>query len=294
MSRAISSSSFQLLLFVCRSFGGVENSFVTIERKNKKKFTPHAIAAGIVTPTTSVQSPVLCRMEDLNRLFLEPAALERIFIYMCRSSTRDPIAETMRTMLTTPIEFHISRYGLGLFKGCAVFPFTFMTNEQRTWLYELLSSLSGDQMHTALQRLQDPLDITTENDRIFLRERVHPHNGGHAALPSSSSSSSSSSTIPPSSSPPTTSQLRILDPKRVFNALLGAMQRSVQHASQPERMHLLANLLLQRIGCQVCIGRDTLLYIQSEMDRRFGRAPAGKEDQSNTADSFSQIQSSSS
>ena len=192
-------------------------------------------------------------MEELNRLFLEPAALERIFVYMCRSSTRDPIAETMRVMLTTPVEFHISRYGLGLFKGCAVFPFTFMTTDQRTWLYELLSSLGGDQMHTVLQRLRDPLDIAAENDRLFLREKAAPstHTAAHTPQPT----------------PP-----RVLDPKRVFDALLGAMQRSV-HTSRPERMQLLANLLLQRIGCQVCIGRDTLLYIQSEMDRRFHPAP---------------------
>ena len=202
-------------------------------------------------------------MEELNRLFLEPAALERIFVYMCRSSTRDPIAETMRIMLTTPVEFHISRYGLGLFKGCAVFPFTFMTTEQRTWLYELLSSLGGDQMHTVLQRLQDPLDIAAENDRLFLRERATP---GAAAAPAPASSHTTSASH--ASQPPP----RVLDPKRVFDALLGAMQRSV-HTSRPERMQLLANLLLQRIGCQVCIGRDTLLYIQSEMDRRFHPAP---------------------
>ena len=206
-------------------------------------------------------------MEELNRLFLEPAALERIFVYMCRSSTRDPIAETMRVMLTTPVEFHISRYGLGLFKGCAVFPFTFMTNEQRTWLYELLSSLGGDQMHTVLQRLQDPLDIAAENDRLFLREKAsHP---ASASVPQSPSPAQPNHHHHPPTNANNPPPSRVLDPKRVFDALLGAMQRSAQHTARPERMHLLANLLLQRIGCQVCIGRDTLLYIQSEMDRRF-------------------------
>lgn len=172
-------------------------------------------------------------MEELNALFLSPDSLCRVLTYMCRAVTQDPITEATRVMLTTPIQFHLSRHGLGLFKNSAVFPFTYMTLEQRTWLYELVRAIRGDSNHSALSRLEDPLEYTVENDRIFF---THP-------------------------------AIR-LAPTTVFDALLKAMAES-KHAT-PDRLKLLISLLLQRIGCRVNVSRETLLHIQTKSTELFG------------------------
>lgn len=203
-------------------------------------------------------------MEQLYTLFLEPEPLQRIFVYMCRASTHDPISETARLMLTTPVQLHVSRFGLGLFKGCAVFPFSYMSKEQRQWLFELLSAMGGDQMHSALQAIDAPLEYTAENDRIFFKGDTRP--AAAAPLPPASTASSASSARQAAPNHASGNSF-LLDPRRVFDALLGAMHDS-GHA-QPERLRLLARLLLQRIGCQVSINRDLLMYIEGEMDRRF-------------------------
>ena len=198
----------------------------------------------------------------MHALFLDPEHLQRLFAYMCRSSTRDPIADTARIMLTTPVQFHISRHGVGLFKGCPVFPFTYMGGEQRQWLFELLSAMGGDQMHSALQAIDAPLEYTAENDRIFFK--TAPDDASLAAY------YHHPPTQAPRSSPP--HLLLLLDPRRVFDALLGAVADS--GTAYPDRLRLLVNLLLQRIGCQVQIGRELLAHIQGEMDRRLGPSTA--------------------
>ena len=175
-------------------------------------------------------------MEELTTLFLTTDSLKRVLTYMCRSLNQDPITETLRVMLTSPIQFHLSRYGLGLFKGSAVFPYTYMTPEQRVWLYELVRAIRGDSNHTALNRLEDPLTFTAENDRIFL--------GGASLQPVK------------------------LAPTDVFDALMAAMAES-RHTT-PDRLKLLMNLLLQRIGCRVNIRRETLVHIQQRSDELFG------------------------
>jgi hypothetical protein len=185
---------------------------------------------------------------------------------MCRTSTHDPISETARLMLTTPIQLHVSRFGLGLFKGCAVFPFSYMNKDQRQWLFELLSAMGGDQMHSALQTIDSPLEYVAENDRIFFRASHNDNTPPAMAAPLAPASSSTTAKSTPSSLAGGGCTF-LLDPRRVFDALLGAMRDS-GHAN-PDRLRLLARLLLQRIGCQVSINRDLLMYIEGEMDRRF-------------------------
>lgn len=235
-------------------------------------------------------------MEQLHTLFLDPEPLQRLFTYMCRSTTRDPIADTARIMLTTPVQFHISRHGVGLFQGCPVFPFTYMSKEQRQCMFDLLSAMGGDQMHSALQDMEAPLEYTAENERIFFKtpplDRQPPDGPLRAfyvpcpTLSSSSSIHTSAATtttttttasqarkpLPARAAGLSSAQAHRLDPRRVFDALLGAVADSA--TAYPDRLRLLLNLLLQRIGCQVHIDRDLLAHIQREMDRRLGPAPA--------------------
>lgn len=172
-------------------------------------------------------------MDELKALFLSVESLQQILAYMCRSGSPDPISDSMRLMLSSPVHFHVSRFGLGLFKGVPVFPYTYMSNEQRTWLYDLMRAIRGDTNHSALSRLDDPLEYTTENDRIFFKD----------------------------------ASMTRLEPKLVFDALIYSMTKST-HAS-PARLKLLVNLLLQRIGCRIQISRDTLTHVQSRTEALF-------------------------
>ena len=177
-------------------------------------------------------------MEELSALFLGPESLKRVLTYMCRAMAQDPITEAMRVMLTTPIQFHVSRYGLGLFKGSAVFPYTYMSAEQRVWLHDVVRAIRGGGNHSALSRLERPLTYTIENDRIFF------HGGGAGDRPTR------------------------LAPTDVFDALLGAMAES-KHTT-PDRLQLLMGLLLQRIGCRVHVCRETLVHVQRRSAELFG------------------------
>ena len=160
-------------------------------------------------------------MNEFHALFLTPAALERTLAYMCRTFTQDPITESVKIMLTCPVQFHVSRFGVGMFKGCGVFPFTYMTKEQRQWLHELVRAIGAEGYHSALMA-DEPLVYTIENDRIFFK-------GGE-----------------------------MLDSKLVFEILLKSMAKS---GEDPSRLRLLVSLLLQRIGCRVPIGRDTIAFV---------------------------------
>ena len=165
-------------------------------------------------------------MDMLRELFLSPEALQRILAYMCRGTNQDPIVEAVRTMLTVPVQFHVSKHGLGLFKGWGVFPYTFMTGHQRNWLYDLLHAMGGSMHHSALACISDPLEYMAENDRIFFKG-------------------------------PTIQ----LDPKLVFDVLIQSIKDS--GSSEPARLRLLLNLLIQRIGCKVSVSRDTLQHVEA-------------------------------
>jgi hypothetical protein len=148
-------------------------------------------------------------------------------------------------MITTPIQFHVRRYGLGLFKGSAVFPYTYMSAEQRVWLHDVVRAIRTGGNHSALCRLNESLTYTIENDRIFF------HTSGADQQQQQR---------------PTR-----LAPTDVFDALLGAMAES-KHTT-PDRLQLLVGLLLQRIGCRVHVCRETLMHVQRRSAELFG--PAG-------------------
>lgn len=130
-------------------------------------------------------------MESLAELFLSPPALERLLIYMCKSSagSQDPISESARALLTCQVrdrisrwvhfsaltiipqvQFSASRYGVGILKGQPVFPYCYMTAEQRQWIYELIRAISGgENHHSAFARRDDPLTYTVSS----IRKQAH-------------------------------------------------------------------------------------------------------------------------
>lgn len=105
-------------------------------------------------------------MNVLEETFLSEESLLRIMTYMCRSGA-DPIVSTLHTMLTSDIQFAMGKYGLVLFKG-HVFPYTYMTVEQRHCLY-LLALHAHDGQHSAYAVLENPLKFTAENGYIIFK-----------------------------------------------------------------------------------------------------------------------------
>ena len=102
-------------------------------------------------------------MDELENLFLSKESLLRIMTYMCRNGT-DPIVETLVIMLTKEIQFAVNRYGLVLFKG-HVFPFSYMTPEQRHCLYTLVAHVV-DRQHSAFACVDDPLTFDVEDGHV--------------------------------------------------------------------------------------------------------------------------------
>lgn len=105
-------------------------------------------------------------MSLLEETFLSDESLLRIMTYMCRSGV-DPIVNTLHTMLTCDVQFAIGKYGLVLFKG-HVFPYTYMTVDQRHCLY-LLALHAHDKQHSAYAVLDNPLKFTAENGHIIFK-----------------------------------------------------------------------------------------------------------------------------
>ena len=126
----------------------------------------------IITPQPPV--PPIPPMEELNRLFLGEDGVKTLFTYMCKTSScsADAVTDTLRVLLTTPVEFSVGKYGLGVFKGYPVLPYFYMTPAQRQYLYELVSAISTgspEEHHTAFACLDTPLVYVFENERVVFK-----------------------------------------------------------------------------------------------------------------------------
>lgn len=58
-----------------------------------------------------------------------------------------------------------------------------------------------------------------------------------------------------------------LDPKLVFDVLMGCMAKSEKDRG---RMRVLTNLLLQRIGGRVQLSRETIAHLHARVQEAFG------------------------
>ena len=231
-------------------------------------------------------------MEELIQRFLDGETLRRMFAYLCQSTLQDPITETVRVMLTRPVQFHLSRFGLGIFQDTPVLPFHLLTGEQRTWLHGLMQAIRspGSAMHSALQRLDRPLQYRLANDRIFLygklqtteedegegeeeeeregeeEEEEEEEEGERrkrvrGAVTKSQKSEGHALAWP-------LRQRDRLQPKVVLDALLRGVAES--RYATPDRLKLLVRLLMQRLACRTPIGRDLMAYVEDESNRLFG------------------------
>ena len=161
--------------------------------------------------------------DQFRELFMCEDALRRQFVHMCKTSAEasDPITDAVCCMMTSTVQFCVGKYGLVLFKGGPTFPFTLMSPRQRQFLYELVHAVGSDVPCHSAL-------ACLENPLTWAveNERILFH-------------------MPPEK----------LEPRAVFRILLNCVASS-KHGSA-----LLCNLLVQRLGSRVNIGRDTLAFV---------------------------------
>lgn len=166
-------------------------------------------------------------MEDFLKYFLEPEPLRRYFVYICScvSDSQDPITESLVCLLTGNIQFCLNKQSLSIIQGAPALPFSYMSQDQRNFIYEVTSSMRSE-VHTysAFAREQDPLTYRVENDHIIFKAKVSR-----------------------------------LDPKVVIDALTSSILRS-NHPSS-----LLFNLIVQRVGCKYKMTPELVDYANKRL-----------------------------
>jgi len=171
-------------------------------------------------------------VEQFRELFMSEDALRRQFVHMCKTSAEnpDPITDAVCCMLTSNLQFCVGKYGLALFKGGPTFPYTLMSPVQRQFLYELVHAVGSDVPCHSALACIDN-PLTWSVEN----ERILFH-------------------LPPEK----------LEPRLVFRTLLDSVATS-KHGSA-----LLCNLLVQRLGSRVNVGRDTLAFVKEYSREVFG------------------------
>ncbi len=160
--------------------------------------------------------------EEFEALFLSKESLKTYFVFLCKSNVEssDPITDALVVMLTSSVQYTISKHGLVMFKGSPAFPFTHMHHEQKHLLYQVVSSIRSEfHTYSHFARAEDPLTYGVENERL----NIH---------------------IP----------AQKLDPKLVIGVLVDLIATS----SKPST--LLFNLMIQRLTSRVNISKDTISF----------------------------------
>jgi hypothetical protein len=171
--------------------------------------------------------------EEFRALFLSEPALRSQFVHMCKTSAEaaDPITDAVAAMLMSNVQFCIGKHGLVLLKGGAAFPYSLMSAEQRQFLYELVHAVGSDV----------------------------PCHSALACLENPLTWTIENERILFNTAP------EKIDPRVVFAILLECIATS-QHGSQT-----LCDLLVQRLGSRVTIGRDTLAFVHERSKVMFAK-----------------------
>lgn len=116
-------------------------------------------------------------MNELSRLFLCKDAVRTLFTYMCKTdaSLADPVTSALRTMLTCPVRLRVSQYGVGFFDGQPVLPFSYMTADQRHYVWELVRAIGTgfpEEQHTAFACPDDALRYSFDNGNIVFKTNM--------------------------------------------------------------------------------------------------------------------------
>jgi hypothetical protein len=161
-------------------------------------------------------------MSDLFQdFFLSQDALKFLFLHMCKLQieSADPILDTLTIMLTRPVIFVVSKYGVNIFKNAAPMPFSSLNNHQRQLIYDMCDSLRSEfPTFSAFASIENPLTYSIENEKIIFNISVNK-----------------------------------IDPRLIILNLIEILK-----SSKPENFTLLFNLILQKLHSKVQLSKEII------------------------------------
>ena len=91
-------------------------------------------------------------MEDL--FFRNPEHLRKMFVYMCSQCTalEDPISNVACLFLQGRLHVSFGVSGIAFFENGIIFPYFYLTRQQRQYLYTISSGIASNPSHSNPQR----------------------------------------------------------------------------------------------------------------------------------------------
>jgi len=187
-----------------------------------------------------------------NLFFDNQAHLSKMFTYMCSQCTapEDPISNMACHFLHRKLFISLGVAGITFFEDGIIYPYFYLSREQRQYLYSIASAISRDPKDC-------PLSYRFCNGCMILTDFTG----------------------------------RTLNQKLMWRVILMCVSESKKHG---ECVHMLANVLVQRVLCKIQLSKDMIEYVHHLVDELFtarrNGAAAGAE---RTPESPLQLQASS-
>jgi len=107
----------------------------------------------------------------LKRVFFGPDTLMGTFLCLCRgvSGGSDPVIDSLCLMLNQPMQLSINKHSVTLFKNAPSIHFSYLSHEQRCYIFDAVSSLQSDvPTFAGFAELEDPIKFSVENNCVLL------------------------------------------------------------------------------------------------------------------------------
>lgn len=171
-------------------------------------------------------------------LFLAGDALRKTLAYLCNTvqgNVMDPITHTLCLMITTPVQIMLTQVGVAPFKdkNTSIFPYRLMNDEQKQFLRDFVA-----ETETHVSGLIASVQI---GGGCVLCKRVKRGT-------------------------------TLLDAGQVLSAFCQTVQTSKTHAN-PAIQRSICNIVIQRVGGQILLDKDTLQRVMKSMPGGVPPAP---------------------
>ena len=111
-------------------------------------------------------------MEDL--FLRNPAHLKKMFTYMCSQSTapEDPISNMACQFLSNRLQIAFGVAGISFFEDGVIYPYFYLSREQRQYLYSIASSIARETECTQRYRFYNGCLVLTDYTGKTLDQRI--------------------------------------------------------------------------------------------------------------------------
>jgi hypothetical protein len=178
-----------------------------------------------------------CPISHMEELFLRSVPhLRKMFTYMCSQCTapEDPISNMACQFLHGRLHISFGVSGISFFEDGVIYPYFYLTREQRQYLYSIAGAIARD---PHAEELQAPA--------LQQRQRYRFCNGCLILTDFTG---------------------KTLDPRLVWRVILECVAASPKHQ---ECVKMLANVVIQRILCRAQHSKDVVAYVYELADEIF-------------------------